>query len=82
MGGPAQARLNPYQAYRLGPGQALENSHRPGQALLRPGLPGPLGTLYGTSEATVNRARKVSEVASIAMRDLLPIMHSPGQLGG
>jgi len=30
---------------RARPGQALENFYRPGQALLRPGLPGPLATL-------------------------------------
>ena len=45
ISGPGPARLRPYKAYRLGPVQAPENFRKPGQALPRPGLPGPLGTL-------------------------------------
>jgi len=45
IGGPGQARPINFEACRRRPGQAFENFGRLGQALLRPGLPGPLGTL-------------------------------------
>jgi len=57
---------------RARPGQALENFYRPGQALMRPGLPGPLGTLpvapfglFATAKASPI-ARAASAVVSRA----------------
>jgi len=45
QGRPSGKRLRLIYACRLGPGKAPENFTRPGPALLRDALPGPLGTL-------------------------------------
>jgi len=54
--GPARPRLS--QACRLGLGQITGNYDRPGPALPKPGLPGPLGTLMVAEKMELRRCQR------------------------
>ena len=62
IGRPGPARLRHNQACRLRAGQIPENFDRLGPALLKPSLPGPLGTLWKRVDMNSDLAKPANSV--------------------